>query len=168
MSKKWEGDPKGWPHTPKLSVYLRLAKGDPKLWWRIDCGHHENLFDEALEALEECKAQRLVLDKMRLDAVHALGQYEVERFTASLYDALDAARAGRPLGVASGGEPGFWDRLGDDGGGLPAHLPMGVNERGQGPEDDSDAHHYQCWCGDVECPLTLALGHAWAAGRRSR
>lgn len=66
-----------------------------------------------------------------------------------------------------GGDPGFWDRLGYDEGMMPAHLPMGVNERGQGPENDADAYTYVCWCGDPECPLTLALGHAWRSGRRS-
>lgn len=79
----------------------------------------------------------------------------------------DVKPPGRPLGAASGGEPGFWDRLGVDEGGLPAHLPMGVNERGQGPEDDAAAYTWACWCGDVECPLTLALGHAWASGKRA-
>lgn len=73
---------------------------------------------------------------------------------------------GRPLGEASGGDRGFWDHLGQDEGMLPVHLPMGVTFDGQGPEDDSEAHHYECWCGDSECPLTLALGHAWRAGRR--
>jgi hypothetical protein len=77
-----------------------------------------------------------------------------------------AAENGRPLGAASGGDPGFWDRLGTDDGGMPVHLPIGVNERGQGPEDDSAAYTFTCWCGDTECPLSLALGHAWAAGRR--
>ena len=79
----------------------------------------------------------------------------------------ESAHSGRPLGAASGGDPGFWDRLGYDDGMMPAHLPMGVNERGQGPEDDADAYCYVCWCGDPECPLTLALGHAWKSGRRS-
>jgi len=75
--------------------------------------------------------------------------------------------SGRPLGRASGGEPGFWDQLGlDEDTLMPAHLPMGVNRVGQGPDNDSEAHHYVCWCGDPECPLTLALGHAWKAGRR--
>ncbi len=77
-------------------------------------------------------------------------------------------RPGRLPGRGSGGDPGFWDRLGYDEGGLPTHLPMGVNERGQGPEDDAAAYTFVCWCGGTECPLTLALGHAWASGRRSR
>lgn len=76
------------------------------------------------------------------------------------------AENGRPLGAASGGEPGFWERLGTDDAGMPAHLPIGVNANGQGPEDDSAAYAFTCWCGDPECPLSLALGHAWASGRR--
>ena len=54
---------------------------------------------------------------------------------------------------------GFWERLGVDDGGLPIHLPMGVNAEGQGPENDSAAHHYVCWCGEG-CPLTAALALA--------
>lgn len=50
--------------------------------------------------------------------------------------------------------------------GLPIHLPMGVNERGQGPESDREADHYVCWCNDEECRLTVALHLAWSAGFR--
>lgn len=60
---------------------------------------------------------------------------------------------------------GFWDNLGIDGGGLPIHLPMGMTKDRNGPEDDSKAHHYECWCGEP-CPLTAALNAAWEAGRR--
>lgn len=61
---------------------------------------------------------------------------------------------------------GFWDRLGPDTAGMPRHIPMGVLADGQGPVLDDIAHHYVCWCGDVECPLSLALGRAWASGTR--
>jgi hypothetical protein len=60
----------------------------------------------------------------------------------------------------------FWDRLGMHGD-LAEHLPIGVNEQGQGPVEPEPAHHYECWCSDPECPLTMALQHAWFAGRRS-
>jgi hypothetical protein len=69
-------------------------------------------------------------------------------------------RSGRRL------TPLHWDALGLDEGGLPEHLPLGVNELGQGPENDSVAHHYECWCGDPNCPLTAALQLAWRAGWR--
>jgi hypothetical protein len=68
-------------------------------------------------------------------------------------------RAGRP-------GPVVWEDLGLGHDDLPTHLPMGVNEQGQGPEDDSVAHHYECWCSDPKCPLTAALQLAWEAGRR--
>lgn len=62
---------------------------------------------------------------------------------------------------------GFWDQLGvDDDDGLPTHLPMGLNEHGQGPENDSEAVYYVCWCGDSNCLLTGALRLAWMAGTR--
>lgn len=92
--------------------------------------------------------------------------FEQRRRILALLDALDHTRATSPEGEASGGAIGFWDRLGLDDSLMPQHLPMGVTERGEGPENDSAAHHYVCWCGDTECPLTLALGHAWASGRR--
>lgn len=59
-----------------------------------------------------------------------------------------------------------WSALGVDDGGLPAHLPMGVTADGDGPENDSDAHHYKCWCIDPQCPLTVALLLAHQAGRK--
>lgn len=62
---------------------------------------------------------------------------------------------------------GFWDQVGLDEGGLPKHLPMGVTQRNEGPENDSEAHHYVCWCGDECCPLARGLQLAWEAGRRS-
>ena len=55
---------------------------------------------------------------------------------------------------------GFWDRLGVDEGGMPKHLPMGVTAEGEGPTNDGEAHHFACWCGDAECPLTKALTQA--------
>lgn len=60
-----------------------------------------------------------------------------------------------------------WDNLGRDDGGLPIHLPMGVTKSGQGPADGTPAlHHYECWCGDPKCPLTMALKSAWRLGVR--
>lgn len=53
----------------------------------------------------------------------------------------------------------FWERLGLDDGGLPVHFPMGVDRRGRGPESPKP-HHYICWCGHPDCPLTQALQDA--------
>lgn len=63
---------------------------------------------------------------------------------------------------------GFWDRLGQHPETFePTHLPMGVNEHGQGPENDSEAHHYECWCIDPYCPLNQALKLAGDVGART-
>ena len=59
---------------------------------------------------------------------------------------------------------GFWDFEMDEGG-LPVHLPMGVDSEGRGPMEPEQPHHYECWCIDRKCPLTLALQKAWDAGR---
>lgn len=65
-------------------------------------------------------------------------------------------------------EGGFWERLGHHPETFEsAHLPMGVNEHGQGPENDSEAHHYECWCIDPYCPLNQALKLAGAVGARA-
>jgi hypothetical protein len=74
---------------------------------------------------------------------------------------------GRALGRKSGGDHGFWGQLGVDDAGMPLHLPMGVTVEEEGPANDADAHHWICWCGNGDCPLTLALGHAWRSGRFS-
>lgn len=66
-----------------------------------------------------------------------------------------------------GDDEPFWFRLGHKGDGLPTHFPMSANRTGQGPTEPEPAHHYVCWCGSLECPLTVALQHAWLAGRRS-
>lgn len=60
----------------------------------------------------------------------------------------------------------FWNRLGVDEGGLPVHLPIEVNEQGQGPEDRAIAHHTECWCGGPDCPLGRALLEAGRLARR--
>jgi len=58
---------------------------------------------------------------------------------------------------------GFWDQLGLDSGLMPEHLPMGVDEEGQGPVEPDPAHHYVCWC-HQDCPLNQALRASWTAG----
>ena len=39
--------------TAPLADYLEAEQEDGNLWWRIDCGHHLNLFEEAVDALTE-------------------------------------------------------------------------------------------------------------------
>lgn len=48
-----------------------------------------------------------------------------------------------------------WQGLNE--GGLPKHLPMGVDADGNGPTDPEPPHHRVCWCADPECTWTEAL-----------
>lgn len=63
------------------------------------------------------------------------------------------------------GVRGFWDGLGVDDGGLPVHMPIPCNEKGQGPQDEGKAVSYACWCGR-KCPLNEELQKAWRSGIR--
>ena len=40
-------DPKDWPYTPPLNDFREMYAEDDNWWWRIDCGHHQNLFEAA-------------------------------------------------------------------------------------------------------------------------
>lgn len=58
-----------------------------------------------------------------------------------------------------------WRKLGESEDGLPVHLPMPVNAKGQGPERESRAVGMRCWCGE-RCLLDRALQEAVLAGMR--
>lgn len=36
-----------------LRDFIAGEKKDPNLFWRLECGHHQNLLDEAIDALRE-------------------------------------------------------------------------------------------------------------------
>ncbi|MCC3333563.1 hypothetical protein [Nocardia abscessus] len=38
--------------TPSLDEFRRVYEADNNAWWRLECGHHMNLFDAALEKLD--------------------------------------------------------------------------------------------------------------------
>lgn len=37
--------------TPSLREFLAEYEGNSNLWWRIGCGHHQNLFDDAIDEI---------------------------------------------------------------------------------------------------------------------
>jgi hypothetical protein len=37
--------------TPKLDDFLKQYDEDENIWWGMACGHHMNLFDEAVERM---------------------------------------------------------------------------------------------------------------------
>jgi hypothetical protein len=70
-------DPAGSAPTAPLGDVLAAMEEDPNLWWRMGCGHHENLFDDAVDRLTVMTAEnaRLVAGlkeaKQRIDAILA-------------------------------------------------------------------------------------------------
>lgn len=42
--------------TPPLDEFLVKYFADDRVWWVMDSGHHMNLFDEALDRLEQAEA----------------------------------------------------------------------------------------------------------------
>ena len=79
--------------TPTLDEYRALEKADPNAFWRLDCGHHQNLLDAALDATQaEVERLRTMLgmERSAMEANEALGaalveaRAEVQRLTAAL------------------------------------------------------------------------------------
>lgn len=60
------------PLTPSLDAFLVAYAADDNEWWRLDCGDHQNLFDEAIDRLNASTAPNLpdavraVIDLARL------------------------------------------------------------------------------------------------------
>jgi hypothetical protein len=45
--------------TPPLADFLTAYYEDDNLWWRIGCGHHQNLFEVAVQVIEGLAQQQL-------------------------------------------------------------------------------------------------------------
>lgn len=48
--------------TPKLDDFLAEYEQDDNCWWRLACGHHMNLFDEAVSRMQQAE-RRLAADQ---------------------------------------------------------------------------------------------------------
>ena len=63
--------------TPPLEEFRRVYEADSNAWWRLESGHHMNLFDAALDALDAARARVAELegerDEIRADAGRAHG-----------------------------------------------------------------------------------------------
>jgi hypothetical protein len=58
--------------TAPLDEFLAAYAEDDNLWWRISCGHHQNLFDAAVERYERTPDRVLVTaDSVRRLAMSA-------------------------------------------------------------------------------------------------
>lgn len=65
--------------TPTLAEFLPRYEKDGNEWWRLESGHHQNLFEEAVEEIERLR------DVMR--KIHAIlddnyGPFEPQVFAA--------------------------------------------------------------------------------------
>lgn len=84
MSAPWENDP-----TPSVEEYLAEEERDPNLWWRIACGHHQNLFEEAVERMQE---QEQKIRKLYESAYTLRGTPTVGIHPDDIIDILDGKR----------------------------------------------------------------------------
>lgn len=39
--------------TANLDAFLTAYESDDNIWWMIECGHHQNLFEAAIDRIEE-------------------------------------------------------------------------------------------------------------------
>lgn len=60
----WDKDP-----TPSPDEFEEMQKADPNLWWRIGCGHHENLYDGAMDEIERLRAALRIASEALNDCV---------------------------------------------------------------------------------------------------
>lgn len=47
----WDRSP-----TPPLDAVITALEADRNLWWVMGCGHHENLFDAAVDRMEQAES----------------------------------------------------------------------------------------------------------------
>ncbi len=45
-----------WKQTPTLDAFAAMYDEDEHLWWRIGCGHHQDLYEAAVERYEKAEA----------------------------------------------------------------------------------------------------------------
>ncbi len=59
-----------WKQTPTLDEFNAMYDEDDNIWWRIACGHHQNLYEAAVERYQTAEAQvqrvREVCDNNRI------------------------------------------------------------------------------------------------------
>ena len=45
-----------WRQTPTLDEFNAMYDEDDNIWWRIACGHHQNLYEAAVERYQTAEA----------------------------------------------------------------------------------------------------------------
>jgi len=62
--------------TPTLTEFEVQETADPNAWWRLECGDHLNLFDEARDALRESEARCAKLEARLASFKQSGGQWK--------------------------------------------------------------------------------------------
>ena len=74
-----------WKQTPTLDEFAAMYDEDEHLWWRIGCGHHQNLYEAAVERYEQAEAAIARVRELCDDFEHdenlngGIGRYAVVR-----------------------------------------------------------------------------------------
>jgi hypothetical protein len=112
--------------TVALSEFLLRYRQDDNEWWRLDCGDHQNIFDEAIERLETAEAL-IVADmeyrKSRQSPKQEIRHHFSDKRLAALKAYRDARRemaggpteADPPTSDTPHSEPPFTEPHGSDG-----------------------------------------------------
>ena len=53
-----------WVITPPLDEAIKLLEENRNLWWTLECGHHQNLFEDALDRIASLRARIALLEKV--------------------------------------------------------------------------------------------------------
>lgn len=90
-----------WKQTPALDEFNAMYDEDDNWWWRIACGHHQNLYEAAVERYERAEAQvqrvRDVCEQEFGKTGHQMmnpGRLGYRRALNNILDALDDKKHG--------------------------------------------------------------------------
>lgn len=61
--------------TAPLEEFIAAYEKDDNLWWSISCGHHQNLFEAAVEKIEQLQQ---TLRRVRLEVDDCIGIYGMD------------------------------------------------------------------------------------------
>lgn len=57
--------PGDWTETPSLENFRQWYEQDNNIWWMAACGHHQNLFEAALDEIDGLRDE--IADLLRQD-----------------------------------------------------------------------------------------------------
>ena len=83
-----------WKQTPTLDEFNAMYDEDDNIWWRIACGHHQNLYEAAVERYQTAEAQIQAVRELHCLTVDVVdgpgGPEDVEHCQECGYIGVDA------------------------------------------------------------------------------